>query len=551
MKKTRSLIIMVAVLVAMVGGFALFKLLGGPGSEEDPASTSSALQNNEPLVSLKAEELKSIVIKNEQGEMLLQPLLKVSEPETDPTSLPVTGAADPTAEEEYVWTLLEPQTEGLDASAVTDLGDQLLSLSIVDELGVKTADELKDFGLDKPQAEAVYTLKDGTVKTVVLGNRVTADTGEKYYAMDKDKNRVVLVTSAADRLQTSYFDLLNRDVISLEAEQVKAFSLERKQDSFILKTESKEVNVKDQNGEMKVVSQWDMTEPVPWTAAASTVGNFLGEIVQLKAEDFELYTPEKAKEYGLDDPEYRIALQSDQVNETLLIGRSISANEAYAMIEGSKYIFSFNRGLLTQVGLPALDFYQSFAALINITTVDRLTFIARDEKINAVSEIFNPTAEEIKKAEDKGEERPVPAYSLNGRNADYENKNRDNVFTKYYQAVIGIKIAGFDKTAEVPDKKPSYEVHYRSRNNDPDTDLLFIERDAKTLYLVKNDEYTGFYVNKTDFTSHDSADSPGVIYALELLEKEIKAQGGSEQTAAVTSSEGSETSSSSAGGDSD
>lgn len=532
MKKTRSLIIMTAVLAALVGGFALFKLLGSGDPDADGQGETTAENRTEPLLKIDAEELLRVSLDNAGGKIVLEP--HFSRPTPAPTTtakesdLPLTGAAkaDPTpAPDVLSWELQEPDVENLDQDAVNDLGKNLLTLSIIEDLGVKTDEELEAFGLDKPQATAVYEMKDGSSRTFYIGNEATASVSKNYYALDKESGRTALVSSTAEHLMTSWLSLIEKDVLQLDAQSLYAFSMKRSQDDFLLAAESIPGSAptpapQAQQGQGAAANmEWRMTSPVSWEGNAMTINNLVNELVQLRALKFMEYDASEAQSYGLDKPRYEITFRTAEGEKTLLIGESVSDKEAYAMIKGSPYVFTFNRSLLTQIGQQALDFYSPFAALVDITTVDKLTFASGEDLY--VSEVFNPTKDETDAAEKAGKEKPEPSYTLNGRNASYENEKGNNVFTKYYQSLIGVKLAGFDTDAKPEKENYTYSISYIKRNGDPDISLHFVPRDQKTLYLIKNGEYTGFYVNKDDFTSDDNIDSPGVFYALDLMQKEM------------------------------
>lgn len=521
MKKTRSMIIMAVVLALMLGAFALWKLLGKNARGTETTGTTQSFQSTEPLVKLKADDIEKIEIDNKSGKLVLKPVYEKAKPAaTTAPALPVTGAATPTpAPDVLKWVLMEPAAEGLSADDVTAFGNNLLVLSVVRDLGKVPADKLSEYGLDKPEAKAVYYLSSGEKIEVLLGGKASASSTGGYYAMNKNDNRVAFVTSTADRLQQSYLNLLDKNVIAMKSDQIHAFSMKRPQDPFTLSGVSTAKESKGPNGKKTTTLFWTMTSPVKWEANDMLVTNYLNELTQLKAESFLKYEPSKAKEFGLDKPQYEITLKTADAEKTLLIGQSVSDSQAYAMIKGSPYVFKFNRSLLTQTGQSALDFYSVFAALVNISTVDKLT-VTLDGK-TYVSDIFNPTQDETKAAKDKGQKAPEITYTLNGQNANYENENGDNIFTKYYQSVIGVKIAGFDPDAKFAEKDPFCDILYQTRNGDPNVELKFYNRDDKTLYLVKNGVYTGLYVNRTSFNADKNLDSPGIAYALQLMQTEM------------------------------
>lgn len=544
MKKTRSLIFMVVVLAFLVGGFALWQVLGKPGTEIEP-TTAPTYQSKDPLVSLKAEDVARIVLRNDAGTIELKPVWAqpTPAPTTTATSeLPVTGAAKPTPAPILHWELVSPQLEGLSDAFVDKMGSDLLILTIVDEIGAKAASELSQFGLAEPAATVVYELNSGAKIEAALGAKVSASESARYYAMSKGEtdSRVVVVTSVAEKLQKSALSLLDRNVVNLTVEDLYSFTLQREGEEFLLSGVSLPVETVGQDGSKVTLQDWQMKTPIEWKANGTNITNFLTEVVQLQAEEFFEYSAEKLASYGLDKPQYKITLRSAEGDKVLLIGQAKSSNEAYAMLEGQAQLFSFNRSVLTQAGIPAIDFYDSFAALVNITDVGKLTVTLDGEEY--LSTIFNPTRAETDAAKAKGDPEPKPAYTLNGKDANVINDNDDNLFTRYYQTVIGVTLAGFDPDASPKADQAIYTVQYEMRNENPDIQLAYVARDAQTLYLLKNGEYTGFYVDQDKFTADSNIDSPGVKLAIEILQAEITAQQTAATTTAVETSESTGTS---------
>ncbi len=518
MKKTRSLIIMTALLVVLVGAYALWQITGGfpLGTSETSTPTTSA--STEALADFTAEEIDQIRLTNEKGSLVFRPTWN------QPTPTPVssedpqaTATPSPQATPTPVlsWVLVEPQVQDLSGDLLNTLANRLLSINVTEDIGVKEAGELAPYGLEGDgTASLVYRLKNGEEVTIVLGTKVQASTAERYYAMNRGEGRVAVISTAGSHLQTGPLDLINKDVISLSADDLIGFSLKRQTEDFTIEGELLP------NEEETAADQWAMKSPVAWKGNASNIQNFLAEIAEIRADEVYEATEGELGRFGLQTPYYRVTLRTAGEEKVLLISNQGSSDLAYAMIEGKDYFFSFNRQVLTQTGIPALDFYDKFAALVNITNVGELTLTLGGNRY--VSDVFNPTREEIDQAKEQGLVEPSPAYTLNGLDANLTNEHDDNLFTKYYQTLIGVMVSGFDPEARPLADEPLYEVSYQMRNGDEDITLSFVSRDAQTLYLFKDGVYTGFYCPLADFTSKANVDEPGVELALNTL---LEAQG--------------------------
>ncbi len=533
MKKTRSLIVMVALLVVLIAGYALWQLLGGFPTQSGETTASTPPPATE-LVKFNATDVNRVALANEKGQLVLEPTWVNPTPTPVPTPDPsattaetgttVTPSPAPTPMPILTWQLQGGGEEDLSQDLVNSLGNGLLTIAVTEDLGVKTAEELAQYGLNgEGTATAVYTLKDGSEVKVVLGNKVPATTTERYYALNQADQRVAVISGASDYLMMGKLDLLNKDVIGLAVEDLTYFSLKRQTEDFTI---TGQLQKAVQEGS---ADQWQMESPVVWKGNTSNIQNFLSEVVQITADEFFTADQDQVNRFGLNKPYYTITLGKGSEQKVLLISEQGSTDKAYAMIEGSSYVFSFNRSVLTQTGLPALDFYDKFAALVNITNVGTLT--ATIDNTAYVSRIFNPTSAEIEQAKADGKPEPKPAYTLNGEDANLLNDRSENLFTKYYQTLIGISVAGFDPDAKPLAEDPVYEVVYEMRNQDPDIKLDFIRRDERTLYVFKDGRYTGFYCAEADFTRSSNVDEPGVKLALQNLQEAIALQTSSSGTA--------------------
>ncbi len=543
MKKTRSLIIMVILLVCLIGGFALWQLLPNLGNKPTE-STTTISPPREDLLSIEAENVELIRLTNESGSLELVPVWQTPvTPTPEATSTEPSGSTEPSVSEaapepRLTWEVNDTEME-VSPELVSQLVNRLISLRVSEDLGVKTDEELAEFGLDQGLATAEYELKDGETIAIVLGNKVEAATSDQYYALNRNTGRVAVLGTSADALLQNIYSLLDRVVITWDIEAIDSFVLQRQTEDYEIKAKRNP----DLGDEPPApgTSQWLMETPVAWNARDNYITNLLTEILGVQAEEFHPWTDETERDYGFAEPRYKITLSSEATDLTLLISDSVAGDRAYGQIEGKEYFFSFNRSVLTQTGMSALDLYDPFAGLVNIMDVREVLYTQEDE--NYRSRVFHPTPEEKADAKENGQPEPEVVYTLNGQDADVTNDSGDHLFTRYYQTLIGVTIDGFDPEQNPSLDEPAYEITYRMRNNEPNLELAFVERDANTLFLFKNGEYTGLYVRKANFASRGNVDEPGVSLALELLEAEISGEPETETTTEAEPSESTATTS--------
>lgn len=516
MKKTRTLIVMVVILVVLIGAFALSQLIDlGEGTTNE--STSRSASDKTALLSLKAEEIKSIAIENEDYSFEL--LAHVFEPSPTPSpenSNPVTGA--PARKSIVEWKLSKPEIEMLDQEKVNALGNALLELSSIENIGKKSLSEAEEFGINDDNPHLLYTLNNGEKIKILLGKPVSSSGKGQYYAYNASTQEVSVVSTPAKRMLSKAGDLMNSQIISLTFNEIKDLKLKREMDSFEIHAINNEVIANEDlvEGENPAFA-WTISEPIEWSANSNNLMNFIQEIGNITAVEF-IPHHDNISQFGLDKPSFEIELDSLSTGQSKIIfGRNLSNELMYAMLEGSEFVFTVNRSSVSKLGMPAISFLDSFAALANIQDVKNLNLILDGEKVH--SEIFHPSQEEK-----KADESLKNSYLLDGKNADLENEKGKNAFSQFYQAVIGVTLEGFELEAEPNIKDMIYEIEIEKRNGEDDIVASFVPRNETTLYLFREGKYTGLYVNKSEFDGQNSMNSPGIIQSLKALRELIGKQ---------------------------
>ncbi len=508
MKKTRTLVIMVVVLVVLIGAFALSRLVNfGTGSEEE--TSQSSVQAATPLLSLNAEEVDKLIVSNSEHRMEIDGNSFVPTPTPIPEGAnPVTGAPERPAIQE--WTLSSPSLVQLDQQKVNSFANSLMTITSIENIGKKTRDEAEEYGIAHDNPQIQYYMEDGTEHTILLGKELSSTSQGRYYAYNPSTEEVAVVTSVATRILSSPLELLDNSIVNLLHNEITTFSLERIMDDFVIQAENLTPLSREEITEQSPVN-WQMHEPVTWSANLNNLVNFLSEVGSLSAHTF-VAQGENLSTYGLDNPQYILELNSEAGTKKILFGQNLSDEYIYAMDAETEYIFTVNRSSISRLGMPAVEFFDSFAALVNVQDVGTLTVELGEDKYT--SEIFHPT-----NAEKEEDNSLTPTYTLDGKDANVENENNKNAFSRYYQAVIGVTIAGFDLEAEPSLENPEYRISYTMRNEKEDIIVEYVERSADSLYLFKNGEYTGFYVYKSNFEDTNDLNSPSIRQALnELLE---------------------------------
>ncbi len=530
MKKIKNLIIMIIVLVVLIAAFALWKLFGS-SSNGERNETSNTSVKSEALISLNIKDVNKIEVKNEKGTLLLNSeKVKVNNEsessETKGTTLAVTGSAKEGKDKtKSTWKLANAKYPNIDQQKVEKLGNVLLTITTTDEVNLSAETNLADYGIENSKAEVKYILNSGEEIRVTLGDKAPSKGVNNHYIYNHKTKRLAIASAVVDQILSGQLDLLNENIFNENANQITKLVLERSNDKYKLEAESKKV-FNEETGDVKTL-EWTITNPVTWKGNNTNLNNLVNQALELKATKYiAISNNQDLAKYGLDKAQYKLSLVNEKSeSKTLLVGAS-SNNETYASFEGSNLAFTFANNSLTNIGSKQMDFFDNFAALVNIENVGELTLKTPDQEY--ISKIYYPNTEETEAAKAKGFKKPDPVYTLNGRYAFVKNDKDDNLFSRYYQTLIGIFVNNIDLDVNVENvlnKESVFSINYKMRHeNMGDINLEFKERDDRTFYIVKNGEYTGFYCLKADFYESKSIRSPGVLNGVNQLIKEMDKQ---------------------------
>ncbi|MBA7668170.1 hypothetical protein ES703_76279 [subsurface metagenome] len=95
---------------------------------------------------------------------------------------------------------------------------------VVEEIGM----ELVKYGLDKPRLLLNFKIKDNKDFMFILGDPITENTTDFYYAMRSSDSMIFQVKSdLVSRLLTTQFELKDRSIFSINSEDIDTVTLEK------------------------------------------------------------------------------------------------------------------------------------------------------------------------------------------------------------------------------------------------------------------------------------------------------------------------------------
>jgi hypothetical protein len=181
---------------------------------------------------------------------------------------------------------------------------------------------LGDFGLDKPAAEATLLLKDGKQVGLRLGAK--SPTGTWVYAQETGKSNVVVVSDGVLRDVTRpVADWRSKTVLAFDRQAVTGVDIVTRDETLALESSD---------------NRWRLTRPRPLPADADSMREFFEKLSAARIKEFVAEAPRSLEPYGLHRP-VRVAIHTgtdkDRATKTLLLGRVDDKKKGvYAMRPG-------------------------------------------------------------------------------------------------------------------------------------------------------------------------------------------------------------------------
>lgn len=456
MKLYRNAIILVVVLALLIGAYVVISKK--KGNDTTGTATTTTTQNLNVL-SLDSAKVNEVTIKNKDV------LLNFTKNKED-------------------WILKSPTGLKTNKDQILGVISGITGLT-ADKVIEEKATNLGQYGLDNAVTEIVINTSDNKTQTLELGNKTP--TQDAYYLLDKGSNKVVTVSQyTADQ----FLDAKN---------QIRDKTL------FTFEVDEKTGAVKDINGvamdrsgkllftaKMGSESNWTLTAPFEANANGESMTPIIDAFTKITVSSFIEDNATDLEKYGLKTPAYALEVNTSKGKNRILLGTAKQGStELYAMLDGSKDVFTIDPSALTFLDKPFKEIIEPFIYIVNIDTVTKID-VTMDEQIITSTIETDKDKGEVKADKDKDK------FTINGKDASLKDANDDQPFRKYYQALIGITLDGIEMDA-VPVGTPEITFTY-TLNKAPGTmKVEFISKDKDYYYVVKNGKYSNILVQKTQF----------------------------------------------------
>ena len=244
------------------------------------------------------------------------------------------------------WVMTQPVKTKADDKAVNDL--IFAATTGKREKIVKETDvDWKEFGLEKPDFQVILNTKDKS-ETISFG--ATNPAKSSYYVRVNDSPSVLLVANTLkNSLNKTPFALREKSVLAMAPQDVDLVA-------YSMNSEKVEIKRDKKGG-------WLIEKPEKLRAKASVVDKDLITLTNLTARNI-IDKPEKDGDpYGLARPETTIRLAGTKLEQTLLVGKTVSekdggtgaASDRYAKVKGFDTVYVIPDSTLKRIRTTVKD----------------------------------------------------------------------------------------------------------------------------------------------------------------------------------------------------
>ncbi|MBI5250830.1 MAG: DUF4340 domain-containing protein [Desulfomonile tiedjei] len=229
------------------------------------------------------------------------------------------------------WVLTSPIKTGADQIAVGSLIHSALDAKPEKVILEKDAN-WDEFGLDKPAFTITLATKDK--KTEVFFGATNPSKSSYYARVDEQPKLLLVADTLKNSLNKSPYDLRDKSILTLAAEDVDRVVVSRGQESVELELQDKD--------------KWLLTKPERFRAKQSVIEAGLNSLAAIKAKEIIDEPKTDGDPYGLDNPQESITIGGKNIEQTLQIGKAAGEVKAsapgatpnfYAKIKGHDTVY--------------------------------------------------------------------------------------------------------------------------------------------------------------------------------------------------------------------
>lgn len=496
----KGLVVVIAVAVALAGVGAA--LLFAPKEDAKTEIKGSAAVKNEVKDNVHEVEIKTdsngkikengkgnliekvpaditkIKINNNRGDYEISSYTpKTKTNETDPTTGKVKEKTDAT-----IYKIIGYEDFKLQDGVADEVANACSTLEFTSVSAENAADNLKDFGLDKPRATVTVTYTDKTKSVFKVGNDAAQNLGT--YVMFGSGKTVFL----CDKEKVSKFLLGINDFIShtINESASDASTSEFKTLTLSGSKFSRSVTLKPNPDTKHVTAANIMVSPIQTYADNSEASTVTGAVRGLMAKSVAKVNPSSSdlSNYGLANPYAKLHAEYSDITVNLLASNPNSKGDCFLMKDGGKVVYIIASASIPWVNTTEKKLISNYVFNPELSGLKNMSVSFKGKNYD-----FNIKTTTVKTTDDKGEEN-----STTETTTKYKGKNLDEGnFETFYKNVTLLTKA--EKGNPSASGTPALTVKYTySGSRNPDM-VAFYKSGAKYIATVNSKSVGTVYAN--------------------------------------------------------
>ncbi len=355
--------------------------------------------------------------------------------------------------------------------------------------------KLEDYGLaDNYLYKINITANDGSVRVITLGNDAY-EASNCYVTVDNMDGIYMITTLKKSICDYEYINFYSSVNLDIDYSKVEKIVLDRKSDDYPFTI----IPEKTDSG-----YGFSIVDPVV-VDSGDNLNLLLTGIKDLEIASFVDLDDEKKQEVGLNDPSYHLTfvMKDGSSKEIYLSDLKDEVFYGYGSVCDDYFMVSSQQ--IVNLTYPVKDLIGNYAYTTNVSTVKKITGSYGDVDFS-----LDITAEDSISSDD------ATVY-LDGRDAKIFSSSGRCYAAVFFESLALLKIGDIEPDA-VPQGEPVMTIKYFNKDFTNDV-LTFIQRDESSYYVMKNDEYTGFFVYANELFKDGGTDtySYGIMGAYDLL----------------------------------
>lgn len=496
----KGLVVVIAVAVALagVGAALLFAPKEDAKTEiKGPAAVKNEVKDNVHEVEIKTDsngkikengkgnliekvpaDITKIKINNNRGDYEISSYTpKTKTNETDPTTGKVKEKTDAT-----IYKIIGYEDFKLQDGVADEVANACSTLEFTSVSAENAADNLKDFGLDKPRATVTVTYTDKTKSVFKVGNDAAQNLGT--YVMFGSGKTVFL----CDKEKVSKFLLGINDYIShtINESASDASTSEFKTLTLSGSKFSRSVTLKPNPDTKHVTAANIMVFPIQTYADDSEASTVTGAVRGLMAKSVAKVNPSSSdlSNYGLANPYAKLHAEYSDITVNLLASNPNSKGDCFLMKDGGKVVYIIASASIPWVNTTEKKLISNYVFNPELSGLKNMSVSFKGKNYD-----FNIKTTTVKTTDDKGEEN-----STTETTTKYKGKNLDEGnFETFYKNVTLLTKA--EKGNPSASGTPALTVKYTySGSRNPDT-VAFYKSGAKYIATVNSKSVGTVYAN--------------------------------------------------------